>query len=77
MKYIRNNNFVHRNLMGKDMLFPIGKVQNNFQGAVLLDEVSLFIWNSLSEKKELSIIAIEVSRDFDVDYNTALNDIQN
>ena len=47
MKYIRNNDFVMREIVGESFLIPIGDIAREFNGMITLNNMSAFIWKKV------------------------------
>ena len=75
MKYIRNNNFVLRNIMNKNMLFPIGQMTQEMQGAIILNDIATLIWNCMENYCDKENILKRVLSEYDVEESQAINDI--
>lgn len=67
--------FVLRNVVGESIIMPTGENIAKFEGAVVLNEVSAFIFGSLSEPLSREDLLAKVLSEFDVDEETAANDL--
>lgn len=43
------NEYIMRNIAGDDVLVPIGKTVNDFNGLIILNEMAKFIWEKMIE----------------------------
>lgn len=59
--------YVLRNIMGEYMLFPAGTEMQQFKGAILLNELSAFIWNKLQTPIEFENLLSAILKEYDVD----------
>ena len=46
------NEYIMRNIAGDDVLVPIGKTINNFNGLIILNEMAKFIWEKMPQAKD-------------------------
>lgn len=75
-KYRRTNNYICRVVVEKIMLFPIVNLTENFQGAVLLNNVSQYIWDALEEELSQEEIICLVSNKFNITPEVIKEDIE-
>ncbi len=75
MKYIRNNNFILRNILGENILFPTGLEMKSFQGGIQLNDISKEIWEWLVVPLETEEIVLRITEEYEIDYNEAKEDI--
>lgn len=59
--------YVLRNIMGEYMLFPTGTEMQQFKGAILLNELSAFIWNKLQIPIEFEDLMFDILKEYDVE----------
>lgn len=59
--------YVLRNIMGEYMLFPAGTEMQQFKGAILLNELSAFIWNKLQTPIEFEDLMSAILKEYDVE----------
>lgn len=59
--------YVLRNIMGEYMLFPAGTEMQQFKGAILLNELSAFIWNKLQTPIEFEGLMSAILKEYDVE----------
>ena len=46
------NEYVIRNIAGDNILVPIGKTIDNFNGLIILNEMARFIWEKMPEARD-------------------------
>lgn len=59
--------YVLRNIMGEYVLFPTGTEMQQFKGAILLNELSAFIWNKLQKTIEFEDLMSAILKEYDVE----------
>lgn len=59
--------YVLRNIVGEYMLFPTGIEMQQFKGAILLNELSAFIWNKLQAPIEFEDLMSVILKEYDVE----------
>ena len=67
--------FVLRNIAGDIVVIPVGKTALEFQGMIVLNEVSEFLWNCLENDTTFEMIVEKVTDEFEVDQETACIDV--
>ena len=70
-----NYEFVKREIAGEAFLVPVGEAASVFEGIFTLNELGSFIFDHLEEcssPEEMAQIIVGV---YDVDYDTALEDV--
>ena len=67
--------FVVRQVMDNIVAVPIGKLALQFNGMILLNDVSKVIWNCLSRETELETIVTALTDAFEVSEEEAREDI--
>ena len=67
--------FILRNLAGEYILAPAGKRIREFQGIVVMNELSAFIWDHLREDTSREKLLGAVLAAYDVDEVTAAADL--
>ena len=74
---IRNDkDFILKNIAGEIMLFPVGDKKRNFQGAVVLNELSAFVWELLAEEMTFDEILSVILTIYDVDSLRAKSELE-
>lgn len=67
--------FVLRDIAGDIVVIPVGKTALEFQGMIVLNEVSEFIWKCLENDTTFVMLVEKVTGEFEVDQETARTDI--
>ena len=75
-KYIRSECFTKQKIGSNILLLPIGKMADKIQGAVVLDEISLYIWDLLASEKTMDDIIEYMLQCFDVQREIVEVDMQ-
>ena len=68
--------FVVRNVVGEYILMPTNDNISKFDGTVVLNEVSAFIWNQLQQETTQEAVLAAVLEEFDVTREVAAKDLQ-
>lgn len=69
--------FMVRNIMDEHIVMPINESIGSFGGAIVLNEVSEFIWNHMKESITKEDLLDLILGEFDVDRETASQDLEN
>ena len=67
--------FILRNIAGEYMIFPVGDQINQFNGALLINEVSSFIWEKLQSPISREDLLTAITDEYDVDEKNASADL--
>lgn len=67
--------FVLRNVVDEYILMPVDDTILQFDGAVLLNEVSAFIWNKMQTPVSKADLLKSILDEFDVEENVAAKDL--
>ncbi len=67
--------FILRNIMGEYMLMPIGDNIGKYNGVVLLNDVSAFLWKKLEHPVSRDDLLAALLDQYQVDEATAANDL--
>jgi len=67
--------FVLRNIVGEQILMPVGDNIGKFKGTVLLNEVSAFVWNKLQNPMSRDDLLAAILNEFDVEESVAAADL--
>ena len=69
-----SDRFVLRDVCGDYILVPLGEKSREYNGVFSLSETGAFIIRSISEGRDVDDTAELLSREFDIDRETALED---
>ena len=67
--------FILRKIVGEFMLLPIDENIRTYNGAVLLNSVSAFVWEQLQSEASREELLARMLEEFDVDEATAARDL--
>ena len=67
--------FVLRDVVGEHILMPVGDNIMKFNGTVLLNTVSAFVWEKLQEPVSKKELLQEILDKFEIDEATASHDL--
>ena len=68
--------FVLRKVVGEYILMPVGDNIQHFNGTVLLNEVSAFVWEKLQTPVSTEELLETIIDEFEVDKGTASRDLE-
>lgn len=71
-----NKGFVLRQIAGEYVIIPTGNTVLTFNGLISVNEVGAFLWKLLQEDATFDELAKRVLEEYDVDDDTAREDIQ-
>ena len=69
------NGFVLRKVVDEQILMPVGDNIGQFNGTVLMNDVSAFVWEKLQESVTKEELLQAVLSEFEVDEETASRDL--
>ena len=69
------NGFVLRKVVDEQILMPVGDNIGQFNGTVLMNDVSSFVWEKLQEPVTKEELLQAVLSEFEVDEETASRDL--
>ncbi len=69
------NGFTLRSVAGSYIVMNLGG-ELNFNGMITLNETGAFIWKGIEDGKSPEEIAKTISEEYEIDFQTALNDTQ-
>jgi hypothetical protein len=75
-EYKRNDMYILRIIMGKYMLFPVNEHTQNFQGAVLLNDIAVLLWNEMEHYVTKTVLLNKIVTEYDVEVSQAEADLQ-
>ena len=67
--------FLLRTVAGSNIVVPIGAASIDFSGVITLNEVGAFLWKALEEDCDKAKLIEKLTAEYDVDSETASNDI--
>ncbi len=67
-------NFMVREIADEYVMMPVGKTAQKFNGLVMANAVSAFIWTHIEEAKDVESLAQMICEEFEVSYEEALGD---
>ena len=72
-----NDGFVLKEIVGEQVIMPAGENITKFDGAVVLNDVSAFIYNTIQANPdiELDTLAEKITEEYEVDLETAKKDL--
>lgn len=68
--------FVVRNVVGEYILMPTNDNIRKFDGTVVLNEVSAFIWNQLQQETTEETLVEAILQEFEVEWEIAARDLK-
>ena len=68
--------FVLREIAGDYVIIPIGRTVLSFNGLITVNEIGAFLWNLLLEDVTKEDLVAKVLDEYEVDEETAREDIQ-
>lgn len=71
-----SNDFIMREIAGEFLLVPTGAAAAKFNGLITMNEVGKFIFQTLSEEHTAREVAEQMTKEYDVDTETALADTE-
>lgn len=66
--------FIAREIAGEYVMMPVGKTAQKFNGLILANEVSAFIWEHIESVKNTEELVDLICKEFDVSYEEAWKD---
>ena len=70
-----NEYYILREIAGDNLLVPVGEATQRLNGMVQLTETAAFIWNHINEAKDLEELVKMITDEYEVDEETARNDV--
>jgi len=67
--------YMMQTVAGSNVVVPVGAEAISFRGMLTLNEVGAFVWKALENDNTAENIANEVVKEYDVDFETALTDV--
>lgn len=69
--------FAKRKIADSNIVVPVGKATNDFNGMITLNESGSFFWDCLTSDTSVEEVVKKVTSEYDIDENTARKDIEN
>lgn len=72
----KKEDFIIRNIADEYIMIPVGKTALKFNGTIMINEISAFIWDNIEEvfnEKEMSKL---ICKYYEANYNEVYNDIK-
>lgn len=69
--------FAKRKISDSNIVVPVGKATNDFNGMITLNESGSFFWDCLTSETSVDEVVKKVTSEYDIDENTARKDIEN
>ena len=67
--------FVLKNIAGESIIMPVGDNIKNFDGAIVLNDVSAFVWSKLENGASRDELIEYILAEYDVDADRAAEDL--
>lgn len=71
-----NKDFILRNIAGESILVATGSATQYFNGMITLNEVATFILENIDECETEEVLLEKVLEEFEIDEDTAQNDVR-
>lgn len=71
----KKEEFLVREIAGEHVMMPVGETALKFNGLVMANDVSAFIWENIEKVSDANEMAELICREFDVSYDEAFNDV--
>lgn len=68
--------FSMRNIAGSNIVVPVGKAGDIFNGMITLNESGAFFWNALLKDTTVDEVVKKVTSEYDVDEERAKADVE-
>ncbi len=69
--------FAKRKIADSNIVVPVGKATNDFNGMITLNESGSFFWDCFTSDTNIDEVVKKVTSEYDIDENTARKDIEN
>ncbi|MBE7065425.1 MAG: PqqD family protein [Ruminococcaceae bacterium] len=68
-----NENFLLKNIAGKNVVVPVGAAAKNLNGMITLkNESAVYLWECFKEDTAMENVAEKISKEFDIEYEIAM-----
>ena len=71
-----SKDYLLRNIAGETILIPSGAAAQKFNGLVTVNSLGAFLWDELSEPKDLDTLVRRITEEYEVDAETARRDAE-
>lgn len=72
----RKENFILKNIGNENILIPTGNEVVNLNGIIVLNKTAHFLWEKLSEEITKEELAEELSANYEIDKETAIDHVE-
>lgn len=69
------SDFILRNIAGEYMLMPAGDQIKDFQGMLVMNELSAFVWEKLQVPTTRDTLLADILAEYEIDEQTAAADL--
>ena len=75
-KLKRIEEFIVRKIADEYVMMPVGKTAQKFNGLVMANDVSAFIWENIEEVETVDELTKMICEEFEVSFEEALRDTE-
>ena len=70
------NGFAKRKIDDSNIVVPVGRATNDFNGMITLNDSGSFFWDCLTHETTIDEVVEKVISEYDIDIETAKRDIE-
>ncbi len=70
------NGFAKRKIADSNIVVPVGKATNDFNGMITLNESGSFFWDCFKDDTSVDEVVKKVTSEYDIDEATARKDVE-
>ena len=70
------NGFAKRKISDSNIVVPVGRATNDFNGMITLNDSGSFFWDCLTHETTIDEVVEKVISEYDIDTETAKRDIE-
>ena len=70
------NGFAKRKISDSNIVVPVGRATNDFNGMITLNDSGSFFWDCLTHETTIDEVVEKVISEYDIDKETAKRDIE-
>ncbi len=70
------NGFAKRKIADSNIVVPVGRATNDFNGMITLNDSGSFFWDCLTHETTIDEVVEKVISEYDIDTETAKRDIE-